>query len=163
MEELKCKECGAVLAQEAKECPVCGCPVEEAVNAEPTAPKPTAPQKEKRESKINITAIISLLLGIAIIIMGGTVINKEISIDTYRAEHYNAEYAEFGGDFYTYIYGASDTMVDELNAINSGVELISESMSTIANIIYYPAGMIIIAIGLGVVAMSVNHIKKENI
>ena len=54
-------------------------------------------------------------------------------------------------------------MVDELNAINSGVELISESMSTIANIIYYPAGMIIIAIGLGVVAMSVNHIKKENI
>lgn len=158
MEELKCKECGTVLAQDAKECPACGCPVAEVIKAEPTVPK-----KENIASKINITAIISLLLGVAIIIMGAMVINREASIDTYRAEHYKAEHAEFGADFYTYIYGASDTMVDELNDINSGVELISESMSTMANIIYYPAGMIIIAIGLGVVAMSVNHIKKENI
>lgn len=160
MEELKCKECGTVLTQDAKECPACGCPIAEVIKAEPTVPKKE--KKEKIVSKINITAIISLLLGVAIIIMGATVINREVSIDTYRAGHYKAEHAEFGADFYTYIYDASDTMVDELNDINSGVELISESMSTMANAIYYPAGMIIIAIGLGVVAMSVNNIKKEN-
>ena len=82
-------------------------------------------------------------------------------MDTYSAKHYDADYAAFGGDFYTEIYGASDMIIDELDDINGGLEIISESMETIANSIYYPIGMMIIAFGIGVIAISFNHIKKE--
>lgn len=156
MNELKCKECGAELAAGVKECPSCGCPVEE-VKVEYAAPATAQIAK-----KFNVMSIISLLLGVVIIIMGFSVMNKEISIDTYNAKHYDADYAAFGGDFYTEIYGASDIIVDELNDINGGVEVLSESISALANVIYYPIGMMIIALGLGVVAVSCNHLKKEN-
>lgn len=156
MNELKCKECGAALAAGAKECPSCGCPVEE-VKVEYAAPATAQIAK-----KFNVMSIISLLLGVVIIIMGFSVMNKEISIDTYNAKHYDADYAAFGGDFYTEIYGASDIIVDELNDINGGVEVLSESIAALANVIYYPIGMMIIALGLGVVAVSCNHLKKEN-
>lgn len=156
MNELKCKECGAALAQGENECHACGCPIEEVKVNRP------AHIKTKKAKNFNVMSVVSLLLGVVIIIMGIVVINKEVSIDTYSAEYYNADYAAFGGDFYTEIYRASDIIVDELNDINGGVELLSESMAAIANVIYYPVGMIIIALGLGVVAMSCNHIKKEN-
>ena len=156
MNELKCKECGAALVQGAKECPSCGCPIEE-VKVEYAAPTKTQTAK-----KFNVMSIISLLLGVVIIIMGITVMNKEVSIETYNAKHYDADYAAFGGYFYTEIYGASDIIVDELNDINGGVEVLSESMAAMANVIYYPVGMMIVALGLGVVAVSCNHIKKEN-
>lgn len=156
MDALKCKECGAELAQGTKECPNCGCPIEE-INVECAAPTKTQIAK-----KFNVMPIISLLLGVVIIIMGITVMNKEVSIDTYIAKHYDADYAAFGGDFYTEIYGASDIIVDELNDINGGIEVLSESIAALANVIYYPIGMMIIALGLGVVAVSCNHIKKEN-
>ena len=122
----------------------------------------TAPTKTHTAKRFNIISIISLLFGVVIIIMGITLMNKKVTIDTYNAKNYDAEYAAFGGDFYTEIYGAADIIVDELNDINSGVTVLSESMATMSNVIYYPAGMIIIAIGLGVVAVSCNHIKKEN-
>ena len=156
MNELKCKECGTVLAQGAKECPSCGCPIEE-IKVESAAPTKTQTAK-----KINVMPIISLLFGVVIIIMGITVMNKEVSIDTYSAKRYDVDYAAFGGDFYTEIYRASDIIVDELNDINGGIEALSESMAAMANAIYYPAGMIIVSLGLGVVAASCNHIKKEN-
>lgn len=154
MNELKCKECGAILAQEAKECPSCGCPIEEVTVAYAV---PTI----QLAKKFNIMSIISLLLGVVIIIMGITVMNKEVSIDTYSAKHYDADYAIFGADFYSEIYGASDIIVDELNDINGGVEVLSESMAVVANVTYYPVGMLIVALGLGVIAISFNHIKKE--
>ena len=52
--------------------------------------------------------------------------------------------------------------LDELNDISGGVEVLSESIAAMANAIYYSVGMMIIALGLGVVATSCNHIKKEN-
>lgn len=156
MNELKCRECGAVLAQGEKECPSCGCPVAE------VKPENAAPTKKHTTKKINVMSIISMLLGVVIIIMGITVMNKEVSIDTYNAKYYDVDYVKFGGDFYTEIYKASDTIVDELNDINGGVEILSESMADIVNVIYYPTGMMIVALGLGVVAVSCNHIKKEN-
>ena len=162
MNELKCKECGVVLAQEAKECPYCGCPIEE-VKVEYAAPTKTKTTKKFNVMPMfNVMPIISLLLGVVIIIMDITVMNKEVSIDTYSAKQYDADHAAFGGDFYTEIYGASDIIVDELNDINGGVEVLSESMAVMANVIYYPVGMMIVALGLGVVAVSCGHIKKKN-
>ena len=109
-----------------------------------------------------LSTLTGLDVNLLIIVMGITVMNKGVSIDTYSAKHYDADYAAFGGDFYTEIYGVTDMIVDELNDINSGVEVLSESMATMASVIYYSTGMIIIALGLGVVAVSCNHIKKEN-
>ena len=156
MDELKCKVCGTVLAQGEKECPSCGYPVEE-VKVEYKAPA-----KKHTAKKFNVTSIISLILGVVIIIMGIAVMNKDVNTGTYIAQPYDADYAEFGADFYTYIYNASDTIVDELNDINGGVALLSRSVDATANVICYTAGMLIIALGLGVVAVSCNHIKKEN-
>lgn len=155
MDELRCKECGTVLTPGTKECPVCGFPIKEASSE-------YAPAKAHGRKRINVISIISLFLGVVIIIMGITVINKKVSMDTYRAKRYAADNMAFGADFYTEIYKASDMIVDELNDINSGVELLSESMVAMINAIYYPIGMMIIALGLGVVAISFNYIMKES-
>ena len=167
MNELKCKECGAEFTHGAKECPSCGCPIEE-VKVESATPI-----KAQTAKNFNVMSIISLLLGVVIIIMGITVMNKEVSIDTYSTQNnttnYDADYCAFGADFYTEIYKTSDIIVDELNDVidgiddlKNGVEVISGSMSSIANVIYYPIGMMIVALGLGVIAVSCNHIKKTN-
>lgn len=157
MSELKCKECGAILEQGVKECPSCGCPITE------TKEEQSVVIKEKNNKKFNIISIFSIFLGIVIIIMGIVVMNKEADIDMYRANDYDADSAKFGADFYTEIYKASDIIVDELNDINSGVEVLSESMAEMANTIYYSAGMIIISVGIGVIAVSCKHIKKETL
>ena len=158
MSEYKCNDCGAELKEGMTECPVCGCPI-------------TVVEEKTQKAKIsladilkhiNINALISLVLGFVIIFMGISVKNTETSIDTYNAKHFDADYATFGGDFYTYIYEASDTIVDELSSINGGIESLSESINTMANVIYEPIGTLIIAVGLGVIAVSCNHIKKEN-
>lgn len=155
MSEIKCSECGNVITGGAVECPNCGCPIvteKESVSV--------INKKQKSSAKINVLAFVSMILGIVIIFMGYTVMNKDISIDTYTAKDYNVDYAAFGGDFYTEIYGASDTIVDELSDINNGIESISKSVAEFSGIIYYPIGMLIITIGIATVAMSFNHIKR---
>lgn len=155
MRELICKECGARLKPRTTECQSCGCPIEEANVDYPTITNvPTV-------NNLNVRSIISLLLGVVIVIMGITVMNKEVTIGTYGATHYDVDYASFGADFYTEIYGASDIIVDELNDINGGIKVLSEAMAIMANVIYYPIGMMIVALGLGVIAVSCNYIKKE--
>lgn len=155
MNEFKCAECGAVLPEGAVECPSCGCPV-------PETPVKAVPSPKKAASfPLNITALIALILGIAIIVMGTNVMKMSTNLDTYSAKHFDVDSAKFGADFYTEIYKASDVIVDELSAVNSGISLLSESMATIANVVYYPAGMIIVSLGLGVVAISLLHIKKQ--
>ena len=100
-------------------------------------------------------------MGVAIIIIGITVKNKDASLDIYSAKNYNIESTKFGGDFYTEIYAASDMIVDELNDINTGIESLSQSIASSTNVIYYSTGMLIIAIGTAVVAISCNNIKRE--
>ncbi len=172
MDEMKCKECGAMLAQGAKECQICGCPVDDVkpveVKGEPAvqpekAVETTAPLTNKKKSiKINFMSIIALILGIVIIVMGSKVMKMKVDVDTYTAKRYDVEYAAFGGDFYTEIYKATDVIVDELDDMNGGIETLSESIAAISNTIYYPIGMLLIALGLGVVAFSCIHIIKDN-
>ncbi len=182
MEELKCKECGAVLAQNAKECPVCGCPVDvtEAtpieVKGEPIAQNTSVKTakakavdlvKGKKSVKINFMAVISLILGVVIIVMGAKVakMKVDVDVDTFTPKHYDADTAMFKGDFYTEIYEATDIIVDELDETNSGIASLSQAIATMsdtmANAIYYPIGMLIIALGLGVIAVSCIHILDD--
>ena len=68
----------------------------------------------------------------------------------------------FVADFYTEIYKASDVAVDAISAVNGGIASLSTSVADFAEVVTYSAGMIIVAIGMGVIAVSVLHIKKED-
>lgn len=163
----KCIECGTEIESSAKICPNCGCPVQNAasVEVEKKQPEPISEQANKRSAKkfgVNIAALISLVLGIAIIGMGFGITNKKFDIEEYDASRYSVDSARFGGDFYTEIYGAVDTAVDGISAINGGVAVLSTSMVQLAEVVTYSAGMIIVAVGMGVTAVSVLHIKKKD-
>lgn len=155
MTEFKCPECNKSIAEGVTECPHCGYPVLDAKKEQRTS------RKKAQLKRFNIMPFISLFLGIVIIIMGITIKNKDASLDIYLAKNYNIENIEFGGDFYTEIYAASDMIVDELSDINKGVESLSQSIASSTNVIYYSTGMLIIAIGTAVVAISCNNIKRE--
>ena len=75
---------------------------------------------------------------------------------------YSVESAKFGADFYTEIYKASDVAVDAISAVNSGISSLSTSIADFSEVVTYSAGMIIVAIGIGVIAVSILHIKKED-
>lgn len=125
-----------------------------------------------------ITAIITAVIGIIVTILGVTLMgetaNHAVDDNSFRyvAENYNADYASFGADFYTYIYGASDTIVDELNDINKAMETVVKAQNSInaavtANVlatddlidtVNHVGGMIVIAIGLSILAYAVQKI-----
>ena len=161
MNENICKECGAPISADLKECPTCGYQIEDLAETEIAVDNGSRMKIGLLMKKINYFSAISFLLGIIVVFVGFSVRNKQIDIKSYSAKHYSVEYASFGADFYTYIYGASDTIVDELDSINSGVAQIADIMAISANAIFYPIGMVIIAIGIGIISYSLIHIKKD--
>ncbi len=156
MYEMKCKECGEELTQNAMECPSCGCQVNT------VAPVGEVGKKTKSK-RFNVMSIFSILLGVTIIVLGIVVMNKKTELTTYSTANYYVREAEFGADFYTYMYKASETIVDELDDINKGLAIVARSMNTMANEIYFPIGMLIIAIGIGVIAITFNHMIRPKI
>ncbi len=166
MEEIRCTECGELLSKEMKECPKCGCPVsypqkECAAEIEKKEQTSYVVKPEGQNSKINIMPIFSLIIGVIVVILGFTVLSHKTNLEIYDASVYNVDKAVFGADFYTEIYSASDTIVDELNDINSGISSLSGSIVAVIDAIYYGAGMIIIALGLGIISISFINIGKS--
>lgn len=160
MEKIKCEECGTILETTMKECPKCGCPV--TITEKTIAPISINEEiKTNNKPKKSIMPFIGILLGIVIVCLGLYVTKTEVSIESHTANSYKVDSAIFGADFYTEIYEASDTIVDELSEINNGVAILSESIVEIINVIYFSAGMIICAIGIAVVGISCVHIKKN--
>ncbi len=156
MNELKCTECGETLTEDMTECPRCGCPVEKKI-VEKAEKNISIPIK----GKINVGAVIALVLGCIVLFMGSSLVKKTSNKDTYEASLYQVDSAKFGADFYTEIYQASDTIVDELNDINNGIATISESTNAQIDAIYYASGMIVIALGLAIVSISAINIYKK--
>lgn len=157
---IKCAECGIELDDSAKTCPNCGCPVHDAPEMEKADSKPTNipvsnAKPAPKSFKINIMAVVSLILGIAILVMGFNVADKKFDIQEYNASRYSVDSARFGADFYTEIYGAVDTAVDGISAVNNGVAALSASIADFTEVVTYSAGMIIVAIGMGIIAVSV--------
>ena len=132
------------------------------MNNEQEQQKPVEEKKENFLKQFNKMALVSMAIGLVIIIMGFVVIGKNVSVNTHYAHSYDVDYAAFGADFYTEIYGASDVIVSALDDINGGIGQISQSMAVLANVVQYPIGMLIIALGLGVIAVSCNNLKKNN-
>lgn len=163
---MKCVECGMEFDDSIKTCPNCGCPVQDVFAAEKTPTETANISIEKKKNslktiRINLMAVVALILGIAIMVMGFSVKDKTFDMDVYNAAKFGVDSAKFGADFYTEIYKASDVAVDAISAVNGGLASISESIVDFSNVIMYSAGMIIIAIGMGVSAVAVIHIKKE--
>ena len=108
-----------------------------------------------------IISLLMAIIGIVVIILGVGLMGDTASAKSFShsASYYNADSASFGGDFYTYIYEASDTIVDELDDINNGVSTMVDAQSAqlkktaeTTTAIYKTGGMIVIAIGLAIVA-----------
>ena len=162
----KCAQCGTEFDETTKVCPNCNCPVQESTTEEKTDDTPiNVPEENKKpaskKSKINILAVITLAVGIVIFIMGVQVKNKHLDIEAYKASQYEVESYSFGADFFTEIYKVVETVADVINDVNGGIASVSESVIEFSDMVTYSAGMIIIAIGLGVIVISVLHIKKE--
>lgn len=108
-----------------------------------------------------ITAIVMAALGLIAIIMGAAISGKDADTSSFvhSAGYYNADSAAFGADFYTYIYDASDTIVDALSDMNNGISeavaaqnyQIKKAAET-TEAVYKAGGMIVIAIGLAILA-----------
>lgn len=134
--------------------------------------------KKFQIKNIKIMPLISLVIGVIMIIIGCKVMKQtadEKSVyagDSYTAGHYNVADYTFGADFYSEIYEASNMIVDELDEINGNVasgftdvnkaaETVTSSVNNIIDTIYYVAGILIIVLGMGTIAVACIHIKKE--
>lgn len=157
MGKIKCEECGEILQESMKECPKCGCPVSITEQED----NPTEKITEIVKVRKSIMPFVGILFGIIIVCLGIYVTKTGVDIESHTANNYKVDSAIFGADFYTEIYEASDTIVDELNDINNGIAILSESVDEIINAIYFSAGMIIFAIGLAVIGISCVHIRKR--
>ena len=163
----KCIECGAELQERMEACPNCGCPVEAKIaKSIPESKVERSTDKDVTNTvknfKFNLFAIVSMLIGVVILFIGISLSKEERDLTLYEAKQYNVESVAFGADFYTEIYGASDTIVDELNSINLGIESLSASLSSFAGIITHTVGMVIIAIGLATISISVTQLKRRD-
>ena len=114
-------------------------------------------------------SVLCVLLGIAVMIFGYKMTNEAVDhaevlrTYSYDANSYYTLSASFGGDFYTYMYRASDTMVDELDDINHAIETIIGAEGNIqrqvtANVkatdsLTRAVYMLIIAVGCGIFAV----------
>ncbi len=85
-------------------------------------------------------AIITIIVGVIVMILG-------LSIQTHDVSSYYITGASFGADFYTYVYDGIDTIVDELDEINKGIEAIASA-----------GKMIVISIGLLIAVMGLKQL-----
>ena len=127
-----------------------------------------------------VCAIICVLIGIAVIILGVTFSGEPAEYTSasggtyYKAGDYSVRSATFGADFYTYIYGSTDAIVDELNEINHAAEKIVdgendirravssdvEATNGVIRAINAAAKYLILALGLGILAFGLNAVGK---
>lgn len=166
MNERKCPECGEIITTNIDACPKCGCPLpESAPTPKYAAPTPAstiqpAVTPRQKSGHTNKSGIVSLILGILIFMMGVMLWRSAPNSPVHSAGTYDVPYSAFGGDFYTEIYAANDTMADALTGIDSGIEAVSVTAQNLANGLYTCAGMITMAMGLMTIAISLPKIKK---
>lgn len=168
MNERKCPECGEIVTTNIDACPKCGCPlpkVEKEVRPQYISPNPSVASGAgeatvKKARPTSKAAIAGLIMGIIIFMAGFTMMGHAVEDNIHTAGNYAVPYSAFGGDFYTEIYAANDTMADALTDIDSGVESLSRSTQTLVEAVYTCSGMLVMAIGLMTVAVSLPKIKK---
>ena len=96
-----------------------------------------------------IIAIITIIVGIIVIVLGLCIQPGKVYL--HNDSIYSVPSAAFGADFYTYVYDGVDTIVDELDDINRGVETIASA-----------GKMIVISIGLLIVAMGLKELPDHS-
>ena len=84
-----------------------------------------------------IVSILTLIIGLLVIVMGVKVMNTSVSdslggsYTDFEVGEFDVWGASFGADFYTYMYDASDMIVEELNAINNGLEIVVDGQNSL--------------------------------
>lgn len=127
-----------------------------------------------------ITAIITAILGLIVIVLGLTLLGEQ---DIHTTSHqsfghtaiaYDVPGASFGADFYTYMYDASDIMVSELGSINQAASTIIDAQNAIIkntssavqatdnliSTISKASGIITISIGIAILAYALQCAGK---
>lgn len=125
-------------------------------------------------------SIVSVVIGIVIVALGIAITSEkpdnfmlEDNYYRYDAQEYDLDYASFGADFYTYIYGSTDMIVDQLSDINkafetivkaqnASIEALSVNVSALNSLISTTSktnGLVMIAIGLAVLAYALNALS----
>ena len=127
-----------------------------------------------------VCAIICVIIGIVVLILGITFDGEPAEYSagsggvSYSAGNYSVSGASFGADFYTYIYGSTDVIVDELDELNHAVETVVDGENSVrravsANIdatngviraINAASKLLIISFGLGILAFGLNAVGK---
>lgn len=127
-----------------------------------------------------ITAIATLIIAVVVVVMGISLMNTDSNFSvkktsySYDASYYDAEYAAFGADFYTYMYEATDIIVSELNdisyaistlveaqnSLNSAIAKSVEATNSIISNLCKAGGMIVIAIGLVLFVVGLNSLAS---
>ena len=123
-------------------------------------------------------SILCVLIGLAVILFGYNMDTHNVSHSnslgyyTYSPDSYYANSATFGGDFYTYIYKASDTIVDELSDINYAMGKVvsaekniqdaisdnTEAVDDLINSINKNFRLFVMALGVGILAFGINNV-----
>ena len=101
-------------------------------------------------------AIITMIIGLIVMIMGFSIETNDVP--THIHSSYNVYGAAFGADFYTYVYDGIDTIVDELDDINSGVSKIVRGEQAIADTVATVGKNIVIAIGLLIIVSGLKQL-----
>ena len=97
---------------------------------------------------------MSIIMGVIMIIVGIVITTKGSDIARYsgiysNSKNFDVNDAKFGADFYTYMYGASDTIVEELDVMIDGMDEMVDGMNALSRS-QRDLGELI-AIGFGVV------------
>ena len=107
------------------------------------------------------SGIIGILIGIVIIIIGIITMNSTPEAVKYSSGYQYVKSAEFGADFYTYMYDASYSMVQQLNSMDRGLVRIVDAEAKTQESVYSVGGLMMICVGLAVLAIGFTAIGED--
>ncbi|MBP3339342.1 MAG: hypothetical protein J6L69_08055 [Lachnospiraceae bacterium] len=100
-----------------------------------------------------IMGVIMIIVGIVMCFMGNHLENFGAAFITDKK--FYVDDAKFGADFYTYMYEASNTIVeeldvmtDEMNELMDGVETVSRNQTELAQIVAIGFGVVVCCLGV---------------
>lgn len=145
---VKCRNCGTETSDEKGYCSSCGAVLTAADiigTAESVLPAvqavPAAAVKPKKGVKG--AAVLGIIVGMAMVAGGIAVMMMDIGFTSLG----QVSAASFGGDFYTYIYGATETAADNLYCIGT-------ILNDLADIVKLSAGAILAGMGASLACLS---------
>ena len=109
-----------------------------------------------------VSGIIGILIGVVILLIGIITMSSAPEAVDYSNSYQYVRSAEFGADFYTYMYDASYSMVQQLNSMDRGLARIVDAEAKTQESVYSVGGLMMICIGLAVLAMGITAMGEDS-